>query len=177
MDYYTEKQYVVEVDKNDSVIGKVERWEAHKKKILHRGFSVCLLHKGQALLQHRKHVLFDGTIDVTCSSHPLFIGEDIESNEFAAFRCLKREWNVGQEDLASPLVDKGSFYYQADDAMSEYGEHEVCYFFVAEIDKIPQFQDEFAYGYSLVDIDKLKNELFPLRKALTPWAVPSFRLL
>lgn len=177
MDYYKEKQYLAQVDKENNVIGKVERWEAHKKQILHRGFSVCLLYKGQALLQHRKHLLFDGTIDLTGSSHPVYIGDTLESNEDAVFRCLEREWEFNRGDLASPLVDKGTFYYQADDALTEYGEHEVCYLYTAEVENIPQFSPEYAYGYSLVDIDKLKNSKFPLTRAFTPWTGPSIALL
>lgn len=177
MDYYSEKQYLARVDKKNKVIGKVERWEAHEEKILHRGFSVCLIYKEQAILQHRKHLLFDGTIDLTGSSHPIYMNNELESNEDAVFRCLEREWNFNRSDLASPLVDKGTFYYMADDVLTEYGEHEVCYLFTAEVKKIPQFSSEYAYGQSLVDISKLKNGKFPLTKAFTPWTTPSIKLL
>lgn len=177
MDYYKEKQYLAKVDKQNNVIGKVERWEAHKKKILHRGFSVCLLYKGQAILQHRKHLLFDGTVDLTGSSHPMYINDVLESNEDAVFRCLEREWVFDRKDLVTPLIDKGTFYYKADDALTEYAEHEVCHLYVAEVKKVPLVSSEYAYGQSVVDVNKLKNSKFPLTKAFTPWTPPSIRLL
>jgi isopentenyl-diphosphate delta-isomerase len=177
MDYYSEKQYLAHVDKNDNIIGKVERWEAHEKKILHRAFTACLLYKGQAILQHRKHVLFDSVFDLTCSSHPLFVGEEMEPTEDAVYRAFEREWSVSKNDLSYPLLNKGSAYYQADDPNSTFGEHEVCYFYTTEIDRIPEPNYEFAYGISIVDIQKLKDPAFLAAKIFAPWVPHCLALL
>lgn len=177
MDYYTEKQYLAHVDRQDNILGKIERWEAHQKRVLHRAFTACLQYKGQAILQHRRHILFDGLFDLTCSSHPVFKGEEIESNEEAVYKTLEREWFVTKDKLTAPLENKGSVYYQADDPMSSYGEHEICYFFVANIDTLPQPNFAFAYGYSLVAIEKLKDPTFILSKVFVPWVPPCLNML
>lgn len=177
MDYYDEKQYLAEVDKNDVILGKIERWEAHKKKVLHRAFTACLIYRGQAILQHRKHVLFDAVFDLTCSSHPLFIGDEIEPTENAVYRAFEREWGVVKDHISSPLINKGAAYYQADDPNSEYGEHEVCYFYTAEIDYLPTPNYEFAYGYSIVELEKLKDPSFLAAKIFAPWVPHCIALL
>jgi isopentenyl-diphosphate delta-isomerase len=177
MDYYKEDQYLAKVDKNDKILGKIERWEAHREQILHRAFTACLLYKGQAILQHRKHVLFDAVFDLTCSSHPLFFDDEIEPTENAVYRAFEREWYVAQDKITSPLLNKGSAYYQANDPHSDLGEHEVCYFYTAEIDYLPEPNFEFAYGYSLVDIEKLKDPKFLAAKIFAPWVPHCIALL
>lgn len=177
MDYYSEKQYLAQVDKEDNIIGKVERWEAHEKQILHRAFTACLLFNGQAILQHRKHVLFDAVFDLTCSSHPLYVGDEIEPTEDAVYRAFEREWHVTKDQITSPLVNKGSAYYQADDPNSDFGEHEVCYFYTAEIDHIPEPNFEFAYGYSVVPVEKIKDPKFLASKIYAPWVPHCIALL
>ncbi len=50
-DYYEKTLYIPRVNENDDILGKVERWEAHEKGILHRGFTVGLLHYGAMICQ------------------------------------------------------------------------------------------------------------------------------
>ena len=100
MDYYKEKIYLAAVDKSDTVLEGVERWEAHEKGILHRCFTVCLFFKDKIVMQHRKHPVFDGVFDLTCSSHPVFKNGKIQRNEEAVFETLEREWSVAKGDLA-----------------------------------------------------------------------------
>ena len=71
MDYYKQKQYLAEVDKNDKVLGEIEKWECHKKGVLHRGYTCILIYKGSYIFQHRKHPVFSGVFDLSFSSHPL----------------------------------------------------------------------------------------------------------
>src|SRR3989344_317831 len=69
--YYKQKQYVGKVDKNGKHLGYVEKWDAHKKGILHRGFAIILVYKNYYLLQHRKHPAFDAVLDLSSASHQL----------------------------------------------------------------------------------------------------------
>lgn len=178
MDYYNKKLYLAKVDKNDKVIGKVERWEAHRKGILHRCFTVCLFYKNQAILQHRKHPAFDSFIDLTCSSHPIFKGEKLQDTKEAVIEALEREWKTGKSKFqSSKLKYVGKCYYKAEDPNSEFKEHEVCYFYTGEIKAIPQPNLDFAYGFSLVDLKTLKNPKFPLKPSFALWVKHCLDLL
>lgn len=75
MSYYAKRQLIAKVDKKGNIIGEIEKWEAHKKGILHRAFTVCLRYEDKFVLQHRKHPSFDGAFDLTSSSHQIFISE------------------------------------------------------------------------------------------------------
>jgi isopentenyldiphosphate isomerase len=44
-EYYKQKQFIPLVNKKGEVIGQGERWDVHKKGILHKGFTVTLLYK------------------------------------------------------------------------------------------------------------------------------------
>lgn len=184
MDYYKKSLFLAQVDKNDKVIGKIERWEAHRKGILHRGFTVCLFYKGQAILQHRKHPVFDGVYDLTCSSHPIFKGEKLQDTKEAVIETLEREWNTGKFKLQNPnyksnqkLKYIGKCYYKANDPNSEFGEHEICYFYTGEVSVLPSPNFDFAYGFSLVDLNTLKNPKFPLKSSFAPWVKDCLKLI
>ncbi|MCX6730895.1 MAG: hypothetical protein NTZ55_03535 [Candidatus Roizmanbacteria bacterium] len=45
MDYYKKKQFIAEVNEQDEIIGKVEKWDAHKKGMLHRGYTAIITFK------------------------------------------------------------------------------------------------------------------------------------
>jgi isopentenyldiphosphate isomerase len=62
-------------------------------------------------------------------------------------------------------------YYKAKDAYSEFTEHEVDDVLVAELKDLPNPNFEFAYGYSLVTKEELKNKNSRLYKNLAPWVV------
>lgn len=167
--YYKQKQFIATVDKKGNVTGKVEKWEAHRKGILHKAFTIAILYKGDILLQHRKHPAFDGVFDATISSHQLVIDGKLEDTIKASEKTLKREWNIEKKDLAKPLKDIGVVYYKAKDAYSEYIEHEVCSVVVAEIKTLIQPNLDFAYGYSLVTKKELKNRKTRTYQNLAPW--------
>src|SRR3989338_3874832 len=126
MHYYKQKQFLAQVDKNDKILGKIEKWECHKKAILHRGYTCILTYEDNYVLQHRKHPVFDGVFDLSFSSHPIchpeFIsGSDskkqmlkraivlsdneriqhdkigLQTMEEAIYEGLKREWNLKKE--------------------------------------------------------------------------------
>ncbi len=167
--YYLQKQYIAKVDRKGNIIGQIEKWEAHRKGILHKAFTIAVFYKGDILLQHRKHPAFDGVFDATISSHQLIKDGKLEDTIKASEKTLKREWNISKKDLVKPLKEIGSVYYKAKDLYSEYIEHEVCSVVVAEIKTLRQPNLDFAYGYSLVTKKELANKNSRIFQNLAPW--------
>lgn len=174
-DYYNKKQDLAIVDKKDNILGKIDKWEAHEKGILHRAFTVCLFFEDQLILQHRRHTVFDEVYDLTCSSHPYFIDENIQSNEEGALEMLKREWGVNEADVK--LEHKGFIYYQAKDPLSKYREHEICHLYVSKISSLPSPVFDFAYGFSLMSREKVMRPNAHIQTSFAPWVLPLLGLL
>ena len=172
--YYDKTIYIPRVDESGKILGEVERWEAHKKGILHKAFSVALFFNTQIVLQVRKHPVFDGIIDVTASSHPEMRDGKMEDEKEAVIRCLNREWHVDGEDILG-LKDAGSVYYRAKDPKSDYIEHEYCTFYTGKIEQIIFPDPVFAYGYSLVEINYLKKNTQSFN--LAPWVMKALKYL
>jgi isopentenyl-diphosphate delta-isomerase len=167
--YYKQKQIISTCDKNGNITGEIEKWEAHKKGILHRAISVALIYKGKYVIQHRKHIAFDGVFDITVSSHQLVTNSTMEDSVTCTLRALKREFNVDLKDLKKTPTIEGKVYYKAKDKYSEFTEHEVDDVLIAELKDIPNPNYEFAYGYSFVTKEELKNKNSRLYKNLAPW--------
>ncbi|OGK14978.1 hypothetical protein A2774_01005 [Candidatus Roizmanbacteria bacterium RIFCSPHIGHO2_01_FULL_39_12c] len=91
MDYYEQKQFLGEVDKQDKIIGQIEKWEAHKNGILHRGYTCILTYQYKVLLQHRKHPVFDGVFDLSFSSHPILLNQQKTKNILSFSRHAYRQ--------------------------------------------------------------------------------------
>lgn len=160
---------IARCDRKGNILGEIERWEAHEKGILHRALTVTLVYKNQLIVQHRKHPLFDGVLDVTSSSHQIFKDGILEDTIDATYRTLKREWNITPGDLLGKPRDDGWVYYKAKDAFSIYTEHEVCNVVFAKVKKLPIFNKEVAYGYSLATKDELRRTNSRLYQNLAPW--------
>jgi isopentenyldiphosphate isomerase len=169
--YYNEQQIIPKTDKNGNIIGQIEKWEAHKKGILHKGFSIVLVYKGKYILQHRRHPAFDGFYDLSTSSHQLWVDGGFQSIEDAAIEALKREW------VNIVLIDKpkilGTVYYNAKDPKSIYTEHEVCDILEVSVRELPVQNLEFAYGHILVTNAELKYKSGKIYKNLSPWSKKS----
>ncbi|MCL5970350.1 MAG: hypothetical protein M1450_02540, partial [Patescibacteria group bacterium] len=145
INYYKEKQIIARVDKKGNVIGKIEKWEAHKKGVLHKALTVTIIYKDYFIIQHRKHPAFNGVFDITSSSHQLFINGELESTLDATYKTLKREWNISKKELLTEPKNLGAVYYKAKDKKSIYTEHEVCEILIAEVKKLPTPNLDFAY--------------------------------
>lgn len=169
MDYYKQTQYLAQVDKDNNVTGKIEKWDAHRKGILHRAFTIALFYKGNVLVQHRKHPAFDGYFDLTLSSHPIFKNEEIQTDLEAVYDTLHRELNITKEDLVSEPTIKGSVFYQAEDKQGGFMEQEFCFLFSAELKTMPAANYDYAYGYILVPLEDIKSGKNHVKKALAPW--------
>ena len=167
--YYTKKQIIAKVDKKGNVIGKIEKWEAHRKGVLHKALTVALIYKDKLILQHRKHPAFDGVFDFTSSSHQLFINGKLQETIDATYDTLKREWNIAKNDLVYVPKNEGAIYYKAKDPNSIYTEHEVCEILITEVKKLPVPNYDFAYGFSLVTKKELLNKKSAVYQNLAPW--------
>jgi len=170
MNYYKQKQMIAKVNKKGEVIGKIEKWEAHKKGILHRALSVTLIYNGDYILQHRKHPAFDGVFDLTSSSHQLFINDKLQTTIEATLDCLKREWHLSEKDFLGKPKVLGAVYYKAKDQKSIYIEHEVCDMVSVKLKKLTMPNLDFAYGFSLVKKEDLVNKKGRIYENLAPWA-------
>ncbi|OGH47630.1 MAG: hypothetical protein A3A51_03370 [Candidatus Levybacteria bacterium RIFCSPLOWO2_01_FULL_39_10] len=170
MNYYNQKQYIARVNKKGEIIGKIEKWEAHKKGILHKALSVILTYKDFYILQHRKHIAFDGVFDLTSSTHQIYINGELQDTVDATLLSLKREWGLQKNDFVKlPKID-GTIYYKAKDPNSIYTEHEMCDMLTVKLKKIPTPNYDFAYGFSLVDKKTLTNKKSLIYKNLAPWS-------
>lgn len=167
--YYKQKQIIARVDKKGNVIGKIEKWEAHKRGILHKALTIALIYKNNYIVQHRKHPAFDGVFDITSSSHQLYINNKLQETLEATYLCLKREWNLEKDDLLFQPRNEGTVYYKARDKKSIYTEHEVCEILVTEVKKLPLPNFDFAHGYSLIKKEDLKNKKGRIYHNLAPW--------
>ncbi len=167
--YYKEKQIIARVDKKGRVVGKIDKWEAHRKGILHKALTITLIYKGYFIVQHRKHVAFDGVLDITSSSHQHFIKGNLQTTIEATYQTLKREWNITKKDLLKQPKNLGSVYYKAKDDKSIYTEHEVCEILIATVKKLPTPNLDFAYGYSLMKKGELMNKKSRAYENFAPW--------
>jgi isopentenyl-diphosphate delta-isomerase len=167
-EYYKKKQIIAKVDENGKVIGEIEKWEAHKKGILHKALTITLIYKGQFVIQKRKHPAFDGVYDITSSSHQLIIDGKLQPTEEASYDCLKREWRL-EANQVGKLDNLGSIYYKARDPKSEFTEHEMCEILIAEVNIEPKPNLDFAYESLLVNKQELQNTNSNIYKNLAPW--------
>jgi len=169
MDYYKEKQYIAQVDKNDNVLGKIEKWEAHKKGVLHRAFTMILYYRDKIILQHRKHPVFDGYFDLSFSSHQIFIHDKLEDDLTTIYKTLKREWNLDKSGLIAEPKKMGQIYYKTKDPQSVFYDHEIDYIYEGTLSKLPNPNYNFAYGFSLVEKKLITDNRLPTTKLLAPW--------
>lgn len=168
--YYKQKQLIAKVDKQGNILGEIDKWEAHENGILHKALSVTLRYKGQYVLQERKHPAFDKVLDLTSSSHQLFIDGKLQTSVEATIDCLKREWGLTLDDLISAPKIIGTVYYKSKDPNSIYTEHELCDILEAEILSDPVPNLDFAYSFKLFSKDELLNKNSAAYNNLAPWS-------
>lgn len=167
--YYKQQQIIAKVNRKGKIIGRVEKWEAHRKGILHKALTVTLIYNGQYILQHRKHPAFDGIYDLTSSSHQLFVNDKLQPTIEATLSCLKREWNLTPKDFLGKPKILGTIYYKAKDKKSIYTEHEMNDVVVIKLKKLTMPNLDFAYGFSLVKKEDLINKKGIIYENLAPW--------
>lgn len=167
MDYYTKTITIAKVNEQDEIIGEIERWEAHRKGILHRGFTVILTYDDLYICQLRKHPVFNGVIDFAASSHQIYSKGVMQDSTEAIHKTLEREWQMKPEELSSDITLAGKVQYKSFDGT--YTENELCHFYQATVSKLPSFNSEFAYGYGLFSHEELTSEHPPFKAVIAPW--------
>lgn len=122
---------VILVDKNDRVIGEMEKIEAHEKALLHRAVSVFIFNtNGQLLLQKRAQCKYHspGLWTNTACTHP----QPDEANQDAAIRRLYEE--MGIKDVALTKLFDFIYKEELDRGLTEY---ELDHVFIGISDKTP----------------------------------------
>jgi len=163
--YYEKKIYIQAVDKDDNPIKKIERWQAHKEGVLHRGFTVILKYKDQFILQHRKHPVFNNFFDLSFSSHPIFIKGKLQSFEEAILKTFNREWKSEKQDIEIDFLDK--YYYKEYDKKSAYFEHEINYLYIVNLKKPVKNNPLYSYGMKIIKKQRLISQFKKINFA--PW--------
>ncbi|MDA1317228.1 MAG: hypothetical protein O3B87_04350 [bacterium] len=168
---YTNEQIIAQVDENDTIIKSIERWEAHKKGILHRALTITVQLEQNVLLQHRKHPVFDGVWDMTVSTHQLYDGDVLQDDMTAIMLTLERELAITSEDLVQQPIKKGVVQYKAKDPKSDYIEHEVCHIYSCSVRALPKINNEYAYELTTVNRQELEQSNNHLGLELAPWVI------
>ncbi|MDH7476250.1 MAG: hypothetical protein QHH09_02135 [Microgenomates group bacterium] len=166
MDYYKKKLFIPQINKNDGLIGKIERWQAHRQAILHRGFTTIIKSGDKIILQKRKHPVFDGVYDLSFSSHPVFIQNQLQTMEEAVLKTFQREWLVGRNaEIKIKFLDK--YYYRAADKKSGYFEHEINYLYLIDFSGEISDNPQFSYQMKIITIKDFFSKFNKIN--LAPW--------
>lgn len=142
--------------------------------IKHLAVSVLLVNsEDEAVLQKRKHLVFDNLWDVTAStdvSH--FEDGRNETLEEAVKRCLKREYNI---DQVNNLKNLGGFSYFAKDGSHCENEYDVI--FVGEYDGELTLNPDVGYEIKWVDKKEFLRDIEANPQNYTPWATEGVKVL
>lgn len=169
MHYYEDVQYIARVNKDDTIQDTVERWEAHKKGLLHRALTITIFINESVLLQKRKHPVFDSVYDMTISTHQKYVNGELQDDEEALFQTLERELHIKKESITKKFQHKGNIVYQAADPKSDYIEHEVCHIYTCGLDHTPTFDPAYAYGIQILPIEEIIDQKKQTYHRLAPW--------
>lgn len=164
--YFEKKIDLIEVDKKDEIKNPVDRWEAHKIGILHRGFT-CILKIGDFyIVQKRKHLVFNNVFDLSFSSHPRMLkGNKPQKLEDAIRENFKREWYFRGKIIKLKFLDK--YHYKEKDEKSGYFEHEINYLYLMEIKGKIKNKEEYSYGMDQMNFETLYRKFKNFNFA--PW--------
>ena len=157
----TEK--VILVDTHDTVIGEMEKLEAHKKAKLHRAISVFIFNsKGQLLLQKRALDKYHspGLWTNTACTHPRLD----ESIEDAAVRRLNEEMGIKEVKLKKLF----EFIYKAqlDNELTEY---EFDHVFAGISDALPVPEPKEVSDFDYIDTSVLLGQISSKPDKYTAW--------
>lgn len=156
------EEYIIEVDKDDKEIGRIEKMEAHYKGVLHRAFSIFIFNSNnQLLLQKRNKTKYHsaGLWTNSCCSHPRY-GESLED---AAKRRLKEEMGFTCE-----VKEIFSFVYQVS-FENNLNENEYDHVFVGKYDGevIPNKSE--VEDFKWCDISEVKSDIMRNPHLYTFW--------
>ena len=147
----TEK--VILVDTKDTVIGEMEKLEAHQKAHLHRAVSVFIFNsKGQLLIQKRALNKYHspGLWTNTACTHPF----PEESAKNAARRRLKEEMGLIVDDIIK-IFD---FIYK-EKLDNDLTEHEFDHVFIGISDDLPVLKPSEVYDYKYIGLEVIMEQI------------------
>lgn len=153
---------VLLVDGDDRPQGEMEKFEAHRKGVLHRAFSVLVFDRnGQILLQKRAKGKYHsaGLWTNACCSHP----KPDERVEEGAARRLREEMGI-QAPLRKLFTTR--YFLELEDGMIE---HELDHVFLGISDDEPDANDEEVMDQRSVAREELDQELQSYPDHFTEW--------
>ncbi|MCS7093263.1 MAG: NUDIX domain-containing protein [Patescibacteria group bacterium] len=165
-EYFSQKIDLIQVDRKDKELGPVDRWKAHLKGVLHRGFTCIIKNNGLFVIQKRKHKVFNNVFDLSFSSHPRYLKKDhVQSVEEAIKENFKREWRLKGKITSLRFLEK--YYYKEKDPHSDYTEHEINYLYLMEIEGKIENVEEFSYGMDYISLENILKKFKNFNFA--PW--------
>jgi isopentenyl-diphosphate delta-isomerase len=156
---------VVLLDDAGTVVGSMNKLDAHRQPTRHLAFSVVLFDGDGRLLLHQRadaKYLFAGRWSNTCCSHP----RPGESLRAAGRRRTREELGLDPGRLAV----HGAFWYRAADAASGFAEHEYDVVLTGHVDgAVPDPAPAEVDAVRWVRADDLRTEMAAAPDAFTPW--------
>jgi len=163
------KEIILRVDKNDNVVGEVQRDAAHNGKgVLHRAFLALVFNKkGDKILlakRSRFKKLWPGFWDGTVASH--------QKKRETLVRSVKREIEeeIGVKVKSSQIKDLFKFYYRK--SFGKIGsEHEICHVLKITLSskrKISPDNREVS-AVKWLNLKKLQDDIEENPRKYTPW--------
>jgi len=153
---------VILVDKQDNVIGSMEKLEVHQKGLLHRAFSIMVFNtKGDLLLQKRSVNKYHsgGLWSNACCSHPTLD----ESMADATRKRLKHEMGI---DIQPEFAFKFTYKCELDRGLVE---HEFDHVFTSVFNGAPFINKTEVEDWKFVNIKTLLNDLKNRPEEYTSW--------
>ena len=153
---------VILVDKNDQMLGLMEKQEAHVKGLLHRAFSIFIFNKDNKLLIQKRafHKYHSGGLWTnTCCSHP----RENETTIEAAHRRLNEEMG-----MKCKLELKFNFIYKAQLDNNLY-EHEFDHVFFGFSNDLPKINKQEVDSYKYESLNFLKEDIILSPNKYTEW--------
>lgn len=157
MDYLKQKIELAKVNKKDEILGPIERWQAHKESILHRGFTAIIKLEDKIIIQKRKHLVFNMVFDLSFSSHPIFIKNKLETMEDSIKRNLKREWILKGKITDIKFLEK--YHYKEIDEKSGYIENEINHLYLVKIKGEIKNNPDYSYGMDFLTAENLLKKI------------------
>ncbi len=163
---------VILVNTADQPVGRMEKFEAHQRGLLHRAFSVFLFNeRGETLLQQRAAGKYHSPLLWTnsCCSHQ----REGESNLEAATRRLNEELGIDPSQI-SELKDSFHFIYRAefDNGLTE---HELDHVVLGRFDGIVTLNTEEVEAVRWISMSELTREMDAHPEQFTAWFQIIFR--
>ena len=153
---------VVLVDLDNNVLGVEEKIVAHKKRLLHRAFSLYIYNGKKILLQQRAFDKYHsgGKWANACCSHPVL---NMEIEDCIMLRAREELGVV----ISKPTKLFDFIYYsEYEEGFSEYEFDDV---FIVEYDGDVKFDTKEVNDVRWITVDELKNELICDPSKFSTW--------